>query len=170
MHRIVGQVGDHGAGRAIGASRDHHAQADQYQLGGSGRQGECQGQQQATAQAVADGKADLAVRATASQTVAEHAAENDPYTTAQHDDGGYGAGFVSAHGVVAIQIARYPHDHGTADEQLQATADVGADHRAAGIQGTQRAPGLECRLAGLIDLAPGRDASLFDDERVKDGQ
>ncbi|MNO94308.1 hypothetical protein D3C76_859260 [compost metagenome] len=166
----MGQVGDHGAGRAIGAGGYHHAQADEHQLRHARRQGEGHRQQHATAQAIGDGQADLAIRAVAPHAVAQHAAQHDAHPTAQHDERRHRAGLVGAHGVVTVQVTGEPDDHRAADEQLQAAAHVGADDRTAGIQRAQRPQCLQRSLVGGIGQAPRGNARLTHDQRVEHRQ
>ncbi|MNT07622.1 hypothetical protein D3C72_1423360 [compost metagenome] len=135
VHAVVGQVGHHGARRARGAGGDEHAKADEGQLGQPEWQGEGQRQQGAAPEAIADGQADLAIRSIPAQLVTEHAAQDHAGAAAQHYDGGHHPRPVRVHPVETVQVARHPDDHGAADEQLQAAADVGREHGARGVEG-----------------------------------
>ncbi|MNS97370.1 hypothetical protein D3C72_1316970 [compost metagenome] len=166
MYGIVRQVGNHGARRAVGARCNHHAQADQHQLRGTRWQCKSQRQQQAATQAIGNSQADFTVRALTTEAVAEHGAENHADATAQHDDGGDNASLIGAHVVVTVQVAGHPHNHRTADKQLQAAGNIGGDDRTAAVQGVQRASNLARGLSGAL----GRDFRFFDNQRVEQCQ
>ena len=148
MDRQRREIGDHGPGRTTGAGRQEHAQPDHDQLRRAVRQRERQRQQRATGQAVGDRQAELARRPIPAQAVAEHAAGDHAHTADQHDHGRHTAGGVGGHRVVAIEVAGNPDDDGAADEQLQAAADVGPDHRAAVDQAAQR---HSCGCGAAVD-------------------
>ena len=163
VHAGVGEIGHHGAGGARGAGGDEHPQTDQHQLGEAGRQGKRQGEQETAAEAIGDGEAYLAIRPVAAQPIAQHTAQDHAGTAAQHYDGGHESRLVRVQPVVAVEIARHPDDDGAADEQLQAAAHVGRDHRAAGIEAAQ---GVAARLAALGRPAGLGDPRLLDDEGI----
>ena len=167
------QVRHHGAGRTGDAGGEERAGRDQHQLEPARVLGEAQRQERQRQRGVDQRGRPLADRVGPGEPVGDDTA-HDHADAHQEDEAGRGdAGLVRREAVGAVEVAGQPGEERTGDEQLQAAADVRADHRGSGDQGAQPGPltgggdRLGDRVAGVL---VAEELRVVDEQEVEEHQ